>query len=59
VIERSGLSQAEIAKRLGITRQTVNQAVLARRRPTLQWFAKLAGVCGAVVVVEFQDSGVS
>ena len=56
IVDRSGLSQSEIARRLGVTRQTVNQVLLARKRPTLQWFAKLAEVCGARLTIEFPGS---
>jgi len=54
LIERSGLSQAEIARRMGIQSQSLNQYKIARRsRPSLQWLARLAETCGAKILVEF------
>ena len=52
LILKSGLSQSEIARRLGIKLQSLNQ-YRYRRRPGLIWFAKLAAVCGAEVEVRW------
>ena len=54
LIERAGVTQAEIARRLGVEPQSVNQVYRQRRkRPTIQWLAKLAAACGAKILVEF------
>lgn len=54
LLERAGLTQAEVARRLGITKQGVHQyRSLRRARPSVQWMAKLAQVCGGRLVVEF------
>ena len=52
LIARSGLSQSEIARRLGIRLQSLHQ-YRRRRRPGLIWFAKLASACGAELNVKF------
>lgn len=54
LLERSGVPQAEIARRLGIKPQTLNQYVwLRRKRPSIQWIVRLAQACGATIKVEF------
>lgn len=53
LIDRSGVSQAELARRLGITPQALGQYVKARRRATFHWLVRLAQVCGGKVTVEF------
>lgn len=54
IIERAGMSQAEVARRLGITPQSLNQYFTHRReRPSIIWIARLAEVCGARLLVEF------
>ena len=53
LIDRSGVSQAELARRLGITPQALGQYVKARRRATFHWLVRLAQVCGARVSVDF------
>jgi DNA-binding XRE family transcriptional regulator len=56
LLRRSGLSQAEIARRLGEARQSVQQYHSGvRPNPSLKWFLRYAQVCGAKVVVEFPD----
>ena len=52
LIGKSGLSQSEIARRLGIKLQSLNQ-YRRRRRPGLIWFAKLVTACGAELNVRF------
>ena len=52
LIVKSGLSQSEISRRLGIKLQSLNQ-YKRRKRPGLVWFTKLAEACGGRVVVEF------
>ena len=52
LILKSGLSQSELARRLGIRLQSLNQ-YRRRKRPGVIWLAKLAEVCGGRLVVEF------
>lgn len=52
LIAKSGLSQSEIARRLGIKLQSLNQYRF-RRRPGLKWIVRLADVTGAKIYVEF------
>jgi len=60
LIERSGTPQAELARRMGITLQSLNQYVRGRRqRPSLIWLARLAELCGARIVVEFPSRPLS
>ena len=53
LIERSGLSMSEVARRLGIDRHSLSQYKYGRRRGTVGWLTRLAGVCGARVILEF------
>jgi hypothetical protein len=54
VLDRSGLTQSEIARRLGIKLQSLNEYYRGRRRrPSVQWLARLIDVCGAKIYVEF------
>jgi hypothetical protein len=54
LLRRGGLSVNEAARRLGVTENSVRQYIRGRRqRPSLQWFIRLAEVCGARVTVEF------
>jgi hypothetical protein len=55
LVKDSGLPLSVVADRLGVRRQTVEQYCEKRmlRKPSLIWFAKLAEVCGASIVVEF------
>ncbi len=43
-IKQSGLSQTEIAKRIGVKQPTVGQYVSGRAMPALDTFAKLCAV---------------
>ena len=52
LIQKSGLSQSEVARRLGIKLQSLNQ-YRRRQRPGLIWVAKLAEACGGRVIIEF------
>jgi DNA-binding CsgD family transcriptional regulator len=56
LLSRSGLSAAEVARRLGVTRQTVQQFV-TQRRPSIQVrsLAEVAAVCGGRVIVELPE----
>lgn len=55
LIEKSGMSQNEIARRLGVAYQTVQQRRRAKR-PSLIWIARLAEVCGARIIIELPMS---
>jgi len=60
LIERVGLKKAEVARRMGIRPQTLQQylakRVGSRKRGkkyiSLQWFLRIVHVCGARLVVE-------
>lgn len=54
IVERSGMSQAEIARQMGIRPQSLNQYLTSRRsNPAMTWLARLAEVVGARLVVEW------
>lgn len=54
LIQRSGLSIPEVARRMGVTQNAVRQYIVGRRtKPSLIWFIKLAELCGARVQIEF------
>jgi hypothetical protein len=49
----SGLIQADVARRLGITNQSVDQyRRSARSNPSVKWLIRYLQVCGAKLVVE-------
>lgn len=53
LLDRANLTESALAERLGITRQTLHQYRMSRRkRPSVQWLVKLAAACGAKIVVE-------
>lgn len=51
LILKSGLTQSEIARRLGIKLQSLNQ-YRRRKRPGVVWLAKLAEACGGRLYME-------
>jgi predicted DNA-binding protein (UPF0251 family) len=52
-LERSGLSGAEAARRMGISPQTLHQYKSARRtRTSLEWLLRLVEVCGGHIYIE-------
>jgi lambda repressor-like predicted transcriptional regulator len=56
ILHRSGLSIEEVSRRMGVTSNTIRQYLAGRRsRPSLLWFVKVAGLCGATVTVQFPD----
>lgn len=58
LIAESGLTQSEIARRMGISKQSVSQYVqLRRKRPSIIWLARLALVCGSRILVEAPAKG--
>ena len=57
---RSGLSDAEIGRRMGVSRQAITEVGIEKpkttarpRVPSFSWFVRLALICGARVIVEF------
>lgn len=53
VIARSGMSYTEVATRLGIKVQTLNQYRYGfRPNPSVSWLSRLALVCGGRLVLE-------
>lgn len=53
LMSRSGLSTNEVARRLGVTPNSVRQYLKGRRcKPSLIWFIKLVEVCGGRVNLE-------
>ena len=54
LIKRSGLSQADIAKRMGVKYQSLQQ-YRYRTRPTMLCMVRLADVVGAKIVVSFTE----
>ena len=53
LLDRANLTEAGLAERLGVTRQTLHQYRHSRRkRPSILWLVKLAQACGAKIVVE-------
>ena len=58
LVARAGISQTEIAKRMGIKPQSLNQYLNRRRlNPSIHWMTRLAGVCGGRIVLEFPSEG--
>ena len=53
--EGQGLSQGELAKALGVSRQTVNSIEVGRYIPSLPLALRLAGFFGAAVEEMFSD----
>ena len=51
--DRSGLSVTEIARRMGVKRETVRAYIRGKRaNPPLQWFLRFVAICGGVVDVK-------
>lgn len=58
LIDQSGLHQVELANRMGVCRQSVNQYRIGRRsNPSIQWLARLVNVCGGRLLIEFPHAG--
>ena len=54
ILHRSGMTQAEVCRRLGISSSNFNQYRLGRRmKPSVWWLARLIDVCGGRLFVEF------
>lgn len=57
LLARSELTESEVARRLGVTRITVHQAVLHQRPfARIETLAKYAAVCGGRLILELPDS---
>lgn len=54
LLNRSGLSQRELSKRIGIDERNLSQyRHFRRRRPSVWWLARLATACGARLWIEW------
>lgn len=59
ILDKSGLSTGEVARRLGVRRETIKQYTAGRRtKPGLPFFIRLAEVCGCKVSIELPTKGV-
>lgn len=59
LIDTCGLHQAELANRMGVKRQSVNQYRIGRRtHPSVQWLARLVAACGGRLLIEFPKPGI-
>jgi len=58
---RAGLSDAEIGRRLGVSRQAITEVQNSfdttdhPRKPSFLWFLRYSAICGARVIVEFGE----
>lgn len=60
IVDRAGVSRAELADRLGVKYQTFSQyTYLKRKRPSVQWLARLLAVTGGRLIVEFPPTPLS
>lgn len=56
LIERTGVSQHELARRLGIKVQSINQYKMAKRaNPSIKWLMRLIEAGGGRLVVEYPE----
>ena len=55
--KQAGLSQEELARQCGVTRQTINAIENNKYDPTLQLAFRLAGALGTTVDELFQGGG--
>lgn len=54
IVDRSGLSKREIARRLNIRENGLRQYFTGRRnRPSVYWLVRLCDICGAEVSIKF------
>ena len=54
LLDRCGLSQTEIGRRTGTSQEAISFYRRGRvKRPSIQWLARLAAVCGASLYIEF------
>lgn len=52
LLTKSGLSQAELARRMGVKPVTVNHYFRLRRRPSLMWMLRFIEAVGGKLLVE-------
>ena len=53
LLTRSNLTPAELARRMGIHPQTLNQyRYMRRKHPSIQWLTKLVEICGGRIWIE-------
>jgi predicted DNA-binding protein (UPF0251 family) len=52
LLERSGMSGAEAARRMGLAKQTVHQMGRSRQMVSVKSLARFAAVCGGRLVME-------
>lgn len=50
-IEESGISQAEIARQLGLSAKHLNQMLLGHAPMSLMWAEGILGLCGHQLVI--------
>lgn len=56
LLDGAGLPSSEIARRLGIRVQSLNQyRYLRRKRPSIQWMSRLAQACGGRLILELPE----
>lgn len=55
LIHNSGLSQREVAQRLGVSEARISQILAATGNPTIKTLARLADVLGRELKVEFSN----
>ena len=57
LLDRACLTQMEAASLMGVTPQALSQYVRNKRpHPSVQWLARLCGICGAKLYIEFPSS---
>ena len=54
---RAGLSQKELARRMGTTQSVITRLECGRRSPSVKTLRRLAEVTGSRLVVRFEDRG--
>lgn len=53
LFKQSGLTQVELAERLGVRKQTINQYLNYRRcNPSVLWLMRFAEACGGRLIME-------
>lgn len=58
LVERSGLPSAEVARRMGFSRQCLNGYLSGKKaNPSLVWITRLAQICGATLRLDWPSFG--
>ena len=52
-----GLTQAELAKRLGVTQQQYSRYEVGTNKVTLEMFLKILDICNLKLIIEKQKGG--